>query len=244
MEKDIVQRVQEYWTVRTPDFSTVRKNELHSEISQRWVAEMNSYLPQGRTLDILDAGTGTGYFAILLAREGHRLTGIDLTPSMLSGAEATAAEFGVHVRFTRMDVQATSFEGGSFDAIVSRNVTWTLPDPERAYREWYRLLRPGGIVLNFDANYADNVRNHNQKASWIKPEEAYGHIGITPALARENEEITFAMPASQHHRPAWDKEIAERVGFSSFDADESAGVRILREVDLSDAPLFLFWAKK
>lgn len=244
METNITERVRRYWTVRTHDFSAVRKNELQSEISGRWLAEMNAHLPQEKPLDILDAGTGTGYFAILLARAGHRVTGIDMTPAMLAEAEATAAQLGVSVRFQRSDVQSTGFESESFDAIVSRNVTWTLPDPAQAYREWYRLLRPGGVVLNFDANYADNVRNHNQKASWIKPGDVYGHIGVTPELARENAEITLSMPASLHHRPAWDQELAKAVGFSSCGADESAGARILRENDLSDAPLFLFRARK
>ena len=244
MEKTLTQRVQDYWTVRTGDFSTVRKNELHSDLSGRWLAEMEACLPRGRSLEILDAGTGTGYFAILLARQGHRVTGIDLTPSMLAEAEATAAEFGAEVRFLRMDVQATGFPDACFDAVVSRNVTWTLPDPEAAYREWHRLLKPGGVLLNFDADYAENVRNRNQKESRTDPAGTYGHIGITPALQEENAEITLAMPASRHRRPEWDCALAEKIGFSSWSADETAGARILREKDLPDAPLFLFRAVK
>ncbi len=244
METNFTERIQNYWTARTPDFSAIRKNELCDAISERWLAEIRAYLPQGRRLDILDAGTGTGYFAVLLAGAGHRVTGIDLTPAMIEEAKATAERFGVSARFLQMDVQATSFPSECFDAVVSRNVTWTLPDPERAYREWFRLLRPGGLVLNFDANYADNVRNRNQKASWVKPGDVYGHIGITPELSRENAEITLAMPASLHLRPQWDGELAGKAGFSSFGADERAGARILRNNDLRDAPLFLFWAKK
>ena len=238
------QRVQNYWTARTRDFSAIRKNELHGEISQRWMEEMRAYLPQGQTLDILDAGTGTGYFAVLLAREGHCLTGIDITPSMLSDARVTAAQFSVHADFRQMDVQATSFPDCSFDSIVCRNLVWTLPDPESAYREWHRLLRPGGILLVFDADYAQNVRNHNQKKSWISSDGVYGHIGVTPALARENAEITLSMPASRHRRPEWDVLLLRESGFSEYGVDENVGARILQENDLEDAPLFLLWAKK
>ena len=141
-------------------------------------------------------------------------------------------------------MQSTGLLECSFDAVVSRNVTWTLPDPEAAYREWYRLLRPGGTVLNFDADYAENVRNHNQQQSRIDGTGAYGHTGVTPAMARENAEITLAMPASRHRRPRWDGELVERAGFSAWTADEEAGKRILGERDLSDAPLFLFRAVK
>ncbi len=242
--KEWTDRVRDYWTRRAHDFSAVRKNELHSEMGSLWLREMHDFLPRGRSVDILDAGTGTGYFALLLAGEGHRLTGIDLTPAMLAEAEETAKEAGQEITFLLRDAQDTGFAGESFDAVVTRNLTWTLPEPEKAYREWFRLLRKGGVLLNFDASYADNVRNQNQSASYISPSGVYGHVGVTPQLARENAEITLAMPAGAHERPRWDLELVERLGFSSYGAREDAGRRILGERDLSDAPLFLLWAVK
>ena len=178
--QDMEQRVQAYWTKRARDFSTVRRNELHDgAMGRRWLAEMQQYLPQGKALDTLDVGTGTGYFAILLAQAGHRLTGIDLTPAMIAEAEATAAAINVSARFLVMDAMETAFADASFDVIVTRNLTWTLPDTEQAYREWRRLLRPGGILLNFDANYGDNVRHHRQKDSYVPDTEVYGHCVMT-----------------------------------------------------------------
>lgn len=242
MNNEIESRVRNYWTARTRDFSAIRKNELYGDISRRWLDEMRRYLPGGRALDILDAGTGTGYFAVLLAAEGHRLTGIDITPSMLEEARATAEAFGVRADFMQMDVQDTAFADGSFDAVVCRNLVWTLPNPEKACREWRRLLRPGGVLLIFDADYAQNVRNENQRDSWVSPDDVYGHIGITPALTRENAAITLAMPASAHHRPQWDLSLIEAAGFADWGVDEGVGRRILREHDLNDAPMFLVWA--
>ena len=242
--EDTARRVREYWTVRAHDFGAVRRNELHDEISGRWIEEIRARLPGEEPLDILDVGTGTGYFAILLSRLGHRVTGIDLTEAMIDEARQTAAEMGVSPAFALMDAQALTFDDDSFDAVVTRNLTWTLPDPERAYREWFRVLRPGGVLINFDADYAQNVRDGNQKASATTASGVYGHTGITPALSRENAEITLAMPAAAHHRPAWDGELAGKIGFATWGADETAGRRILRERDLNDAPLFLFWARK
>ncbi len=166
---ELEKRVEAYWTQRAPEFSAVRLNELRDPISGRWLAEMDRYLPSG-PLTILDVGTGTGYFAILLAQRGHRVTGIDLTPAMLEEAAETASRLGLSIRFRRMDAQETDFPDRSFDAVVTRNLTWTLPDPAKAYREWRRLLKPGGVLLNFDADYAQNVRNENQKASYISKE--------------------------------------------------------------------------
>ena len=241
---NITKRIEHYWTHRAHDFNTVRLNELRDDISGRWLAEMGAYLPSECPLDILDVGTGTGYFAILLAGAGHRVTGVDLTPAMLAEAEVNARSEGVSVRFLEMDAQALTFPDESFDAVVTRNLTWTLPDPEKACREWYRVLRPGGVLLNFDAAYAENVRNQNQRRSWVTEKDVYGHIGITPALSEENAEITLAVPASAHTRPAWDIVLARAAGFSEVTADAEAGARILREKDLSDAPLFLLSAVK
>ena len=82
-ELDIESRIMRYWTARSHDFGTVRKNELGSAMGRRWQEELQSHLPEGSGLRILDIGTGTGFFAILMARLGHRVTGIDLTPAML-----------------------------------------------------------------------------------------------------------------------------------------------------------------
>ena len=243
-ETSTLQRITNYWTLRAHDFHTVRLNELRDGISGRWLAEMRAYLPRSGTLDILDAGTGTGYFAILLAKAGHRVTGIDLTSAMLAEAEADARAEGVSIRFLLENAQETDFPDASFDAVVTRNLTWTLPEPDKAYREWHRLLREGGVLLNFDADYARNVRNENQEKSWVKPTDAYGHVGMTQTLKRENAEITLAMPASAHARPAWDLELLRRAGYADCAADVSAGARILMERDLADAPMFLIHAVK
>ena len=52
-----------------------------------------------------------------------------------------------------MDAENPDFPDGTFDVIVSRNLTWTLPDAARAYKEWIRVLKTGGILINADANY-------------------------------------------------------------------------------------------
>ncbi len=238
------ERVREYWTRRAHDFGLVRRNELRDAISGLWLEELERRLPAGRSLDILDAGTGTGYFAVLLAARGHRLTGIDLTPAMLREAEEAARTAGVKARFLERDAQATGLPEGSFDAVVTRNLTWTLPDPAAAYGEWARLLRPGGVLLNFDADYAENVRRQNQRASRTDEKGVYGHTGITPELSRMNAEITLAMPASRHRRPDWDLELMAAAGFAERGADLTVGKRILEDRDLPESPLFLVWGRK
>ena len=86
------QRVRHYWTLRSHDFGAVRKNELENEMGQKWLREIERLLPEKEHLRILDVGTGTGFFAVLLAQTGHQVEGIDLTPAMLEEARSLAAQ--------------------------------------------------------------------------------------------------------------------------------------------------------
>ena len=51
-----------------------------------------------------------------------------------------------------MDAQNLDFEDDTFDLIVTRNVTWVMEQPTKAYSEWIRVLQPGGRMINFDEN--------------------------------------------------------------------------------------------
>lgn len=98
---NIESRVQSYWTKRAHNFNIVRKNELNSSISERWREEIVHFLPEGKVLQILDVGTGTGYFAILLSQIGHQVTGIDLTDAMLKEAVITLHSIRSIPRFSK-----------------------------------------------------------------------------------------------------------------------------------------------
>ena len=103
------QRVRHYWTLRSHDFGAVRKNELENEMGQKWLREIERLLPEKEHLRILDVGTGTGFFAVLLAQTGHQVEGIDLTPAMLEEARSLAAQRNLDIVFREMDAQALSY---------------------------------------------------------------------------------------------------------------------------------------
>lgn len=240
---EIGQRVKDYWTQRSHDFGTVRKNELENEMGQRWLHEIQRFLPEGRSLNILDVGTGTGFFAILLAEKGHRVEGIDLTPAMLEEARTLAKQRNLDITFREMDAQNLAYPDGTFDVVISRNLTWTLPDPERAYASWFRVLKPGGVLLNFDAEYAAHVRSHSVQNRKVAPDSPYGHVGMTDALQQENDAITLSMDIGQA-RPEWDGKVLTRIGFQSCQTDTQVGKRLLGELDLTTAPMFGIFARK
>lgn len=99
-------------------------------------------------LDVLDAGCGTGYLSIRLARSGARLTSIDLSPNMVQAARNNAAAAGVTLELHVSSCSSMSaLADASFDRVVSNYVLMDLPDLSGAMHECARVLRPGGFAV-------------------------------------------------------------------------------------------------
>lgn len=231
-------KIRDYWTRRAPDFGRLRRLELGGDKAALWEAEILPRLPApegGKPLRVLDAGTGAGFFAVLLARRGHEVVGIDLAAAMLEEAETLARETGCRARFLLMDAARPDFPDGSFDVVISRNLTWTLPDPEAAYAEWRRVLRPGGVLLNFDADYGLSDFYAVGRSSG-----AHAHAGIDEALLKEGEAIRRRLPVSDRRRPAWDLEALRRVGFASCECDPTISARVYARRDACCNPVPMF----
>ncbi|MFJ5839297.1 class I SAM-dependent methyltransferase [Streptomyces shenzhenensis] len=114
------------------------------EVRAAWAAGLRTWLP-GRPADVLDLGCGTGSLALLAAEQGHRVTGVDLSPAMVDLARAKTA--GRDAVFLVGDAAAPPVGERRFDAVLVRHVLWTLPGPGRVLRHWTGLLRPGGRLV-------------------------------------------------------------------------------------------------
>ena len=110
----------------------------------------------GGTLDVLDAGGGSGGFAVPLAQLGHRLTVVDPSPDSLAALERRAAETGTtgSIRAVQGDAAglAEVLPGASFDAVVCHSVLEVVDDPVEALAAITAVLRPGGVVSVLAAN--------------------------------------------------------------------------------------------
>jgi arsenite methyltransferase len=97
---------------------------------------------------VLDVGCGAGTDTLVAAQmvgSDGRVTGVDMTPEMLSRARAAAAEMGAgNVDFVEGDVEKLPFAAGSFDVVISNGVIDLIPDKNAVFSEIFRVLRPGG----------------------------------------------------------------------------------------------------
>ncbi|MFJ8545561.1 class I SAM-dependent methyltransferase [Streptomyces sp. NPDC093586] len=113
-------------------------------VRRAWADRLRSWLP-ARPGDVLDLGCGTGSLSLLAAEQGHRVTGVDLSPAMVELARAKLA--GHDAAFLVGDAGEPPVGGRRFDAVLVRHVLWTLPDPGRVLAHWRGLLRPGGRLV-------------------------------------------------------------------------------------------------
>lgn len=106
-----------------------------------------SGVPQGFAGKLLEVPVGTGVLTMPVYRglPDADITCLDYSPDMMSAARARAKRMGIgNVRFIQGDVGALPFEDGSFDIVLSLNGFHAFPDKEAAWRETFRVLRPGG----------------------------------------------------------------------------------------------------
>jgi len=109
-------------------------------------------------MTILDVGTGTGRAAITLARQGARVTGVDLTPAMLErAAEKRDAEGLAYPTFICANARELPFPDNSFDVVVSIRMLHLFPTTHLGafVAEMQRVLKPGGTLLvEFNSPFA------------------------------------------------------------------------------------------
>ena len=245
-----------YWTGRAAGYSEVNQVELSTAQREKWSrclrAEISHCFPgtPPEDLRVLEVGTGPGFFAILLCEAGYDVTAVDLTPAMLEEARKNAGPLAGRIRFLEMNAESPDFPDGCFDVVVSRNLTWNLPHPDRAYTEWARVLKHGGLLLNFDANWYAYLFDEDAQTAYEQDRVNSAEQGVWDQNVGENfdvmEDIARRIPLSDIRRPAWDLNLLDRLGLQA-DADEEVWQRVWSEeekISFSSTPMFLVRARK
>ena len=245
-----------YWTRRAPSYSDVNQEELSTNQHSVWSRVIDQRIQShfgNRSRDqirLLDVGTGPGFFAIILAELGYQVTAVDYTEAMLNQARKNAGPLASIIDFRRMDAEQLTFPDGAFDVIVSRNLTWNLPSPAKAYSQWTRVLKENGLLLNFDANWYRYLFNaqanalHLEDRKNVRENNAADDTAGTDVDAMEA--IARQAPLSARRRPAWDIHVLHGLGMSVF-ADPEIWKQVWTEnerINNASTPMFLVHAVK
>jgi ubiquinone/menaquinone biosynthesis C-methylase UbiE len=140
--------------------------------------EYGRYLPIRRMLfegvhgSILDAGVGTGRNMPFYPQDGE-VTGVDISPQMLSRARRRKASLGVSAELREMDVTATDFPDGRFDYVIATFLFCVLDDKDQlpALRELGRVCKPAGEIRLIEYAYSrDPLRRFVMRlwAPWVR----------------------------------------------------------------------------
>jgi len=221
-----------YWNTRANAFLKLRQQEFNSNKNPLWLREITDkvlLLPQ---MKILDVGCGTGFFSLLLAKQGAVVTGIDLSPEMIAKSQAWAKAEKQAIDFRVMDAEQLVFPDNTFDLVISRNVTWDLPHPIEAYRQWLRVLKPGGTLLNYDGEYAKDFAK--QKAGLGVNRD------ITLAQMEQCHTIYQMLSISGENRPVWDERVLRQLTGKRCKIDKNVSKRLYAVNDAFDSgtPIF------
>ena len=143
---DWLRRARAAWDERATDWDACSEGnaaapDRSADLDRTWTAL--ALRPGSR---LLDAGCGSGQFALAFAERGCHVVGIDLSPAMIARAHAHAAERSVagSVTWREGDLTRLADADAAFDAIHARVALQFVPDPAAALREFRRVLTADG----------------------------------------------------------------------------------------------------
>jgi ubiquinone/menaquinone biosynthesis C-methylase UbiE len=164
----------------------------------------------------LEIGAGTGYFTLNLMRAGvlHEAVATDISPGMLSALSASASELDLPVETCECEAASLPFDDASFDLVFGHAVLHHLPDLTGAFREFRRVLRPGGLVA-----FCGEPSKHGDRISAVPKRGALAVAPLWRALMGAS-----ARPSSRNGAgPSEEDELEGEVDVHAFTPGELYG---------------------
>src|SRR3954453_10275445 len=150
--------------------------------------------PMGRGLEI---GAGTGYFCLNLLNQGilSEATCTDVSPGMLETLAGSAERLHLDVETVVCDAESLPFDNNSFDVVFGHAVLHHIPDLERAFSEFRRVLKPGGLVAfcGEPSRTGDRLAAYPKRAAlalapvWRRALRARKHAGADGSWGKDEE---------------------------------------------------------
>ena len=250
--QNISEENRKYWVNRAKGYSKVNQEELTGVQYNNWskflIREIdNQFADRDRaSIKILDIGAGPGFISIILAKAGYQVTAFDFAKTMLDEAKSNAGAYASHIKFVQGDASELPFEKESFDVIISRNLTWNLQNPKKAYTNWLAVLKRGGLMLIFDANWYSYLVDENKRKAYETDRRNVREHSLEDYNIGENfdtmENIAMDLPLTRIKRPAWDVEYLNSLHAGSVSSINDIGNQLYSEkekINYNSTPLFM-----
>ena len=193
----------------------------------------------------LDAGTGTGTFALALAASVREVVGLDPVPELLAHAQRLAAG-RPNLRFVEGDATALPFPDGSFDVVTCARTLHHVARPGPLLAELGRVTAPGGTVVVVDQLAAadpsdaarhdaiERLRDPSHQRTLAREEigsllEAAGLTVDALETESEDRELDAFLDLAACRGPARDEAVAEVAQLVSTGEDAGIALRLTRE---------------
>ncbi|MDO4647809.1 MAG: class I SAM-dependent methyltransferase [Eubacteriales bacterium] len=219
----VFKKIENKWSQDSSGYDNLVRLQLEDKRKVNcWVNELDQVLGR-RPLRILEVGCGPGFLSILLTKMGHQVKAIDGAEGMLKAARANFKRYHVEVESELEDgVTLEAEKDNTYDVIISRDVVWTLYDPEAAFARWKEVLKPGGQVVYYDGNY-QTVKKTLKNFLWMRLSEILifvtEHI-IYPKDAEETSGVFAELPMVKADRPEADCRLLKEAGFCGVRSGE------------------------
>ena len=198
------EKIENKWTEDSGDYDDMIQKQLSNKRTvSHWTKELKRLLGP-EPLRILEVGCGPGFMSIIAARLGHDVKAIDGSSGMVEKARRNMRQYHQQVEICEEDGVTLPLEQEqSYDVILSRDAVWTLYDPEKAFRRWKAVLKPGGRIIYFDGDYRTiepTLKNkiHMKIADfliYVTERKTYG------SDVKENSGIYEKLPFTSQKRP-------------------------------------------
>lgn len=227
-------QIRDYWSIRAETYDLGRGHGI-AQLGERdvWLDLIRQKLSTGASRAALDLATGTGEIAQLMAASGFVVTGVDFAEPMLEKAKAKAEVRHLPIRYLLRDVEHTREPDASYDVLICRNLVWTLVEPQKAFAEWLRLLKPGGTLMIVDADHVTTTPADRLHKLWgrIFGQKADGHSLLTPEQWSNHHAIVAQLPFRTGARAEVTGKLLSDAGFADIAIDTT--VKPLRSIQAS-----------
>lgn len=137
--------VQQYWDENAAAWTQLTRNGHDLYRDQLNTPAFFKLLPEVAGLHGIDIGCGEGHHTRLLAARGANMDAIDISPVFIELAHKLEQASGTAIRYQVASASKLPFADNSFDFAVACMCLMDLPDPKAAFREAFRVIKPGGF---------------------------------------------------------------------------------------------------